>query len=208
MRSHSTWLQSDLRRRCCTLTWKETYYYDIMHLNGNGAKLCDKWAGTFATVWALRKIWSYLYGANNINKFTESLRGRVLAEISLQTRQRKYRHRRIIKTLSHSNDETAHSKKSCTETILTVPIPLNTCMNQIILESGIKNSKTSKILFQSWIRHHIISRNLDNIFTQLKDCINPNVTYKNQKKTDFPAVKFVHMQKLVADIFNRKYEKN
>lgn len=202
-----------------------------------------------AIVWSLQKLRNYLYGANNINIFTDHQpltfsisdknpnaklkRWRAFVEefspkfhykpgkenVVADALSRQHINALNPETASDSDDETVHSEESSTEVVPTALNPINTFRNQIILERGEINSKTKKILFRSRIRHNIIFQDIDSIFEQIKDCLNPNVTNgllcelpilgKIQRRitTEFPGIKFVHTKTLVTDILNEDDQK-
>ena len=197
-----------------------------------------------AIVWAIQKLRHYLYGVKNIHIFTDHQPLTfAISDKNPNPKIRRWRafiddyapiffykpgrENKVADALSrqfvHALDQnisldtyaTCHSEISSSEFIKSIKAPVNQFKNQIILTESDNPGKTTKILFQKFVRNIIHFNNEQTLLTSLKSCVNPNVAnailcdlptlvkIKDLLLTNFPGVKFLHTEKLVIDLTNK-----
>lgn len=197
-----------------------------------------------AIVWALQSLRHYLYGIKNIKIFTDHQPLIFsISEKNPNTKMKRWRafieefsptffykpgkDNKVADALSRqfinamTNDSvstlvsTIHSEISSTDAIKSVKYPINQFKNQLILSKSDSNSRNTKILFQTFLRHTITFNSLSSLLKTLEESIKTHTTnaiycdqsvlaeIQNPILKKFPGVKFVYTQKLVIDLFNK-----
>ena len=178
-----------------------------------------------AIVWAFKKLRNYLYGASQINIFTDhqplvfSLSEKnpnakmkrwraFIEEFSPKFFYKPGRENYVADALSrqHINALTSgsciNSEESSTNTIQSVVNPINSFRNQIIIHAGKKSAKSTKILFQTRTRHTIEFVAIKDLFEILKEAVNPNVV--NGIHCELPVLAQIQ-HKLIMDFPSVKF---
>lgn len=153
-----------------------------------------------AIVWAFKKLRNYLYGASQINIYTDHQPlSFSMSEKNPNPKLKRWRafieefspkffykpgkenvvadaySRQYINHVEDLESCCTNSEESSTKIIPSVPNPVNCFRNQIVITSSNRNSKSTKILFKNRIRHNIEFSDIKELFQLLKNIINPNV---------------------------------
>ena len=114
---------------------------------------------------------------------------------------------------------TVHSELSLTYTIESTDTPVNCYRNQIIIEEGMVDSQSIKIMFGQKTRHFIYFADRENLIEKVCDAVNKDVVnaincdlptlafIQNKLVETFPSTKFCHSTKLVIDVYDKNEQK-
>lgn len=152
-----------------------------------------------AIVWALQALRNYLYGAPNINIYTDHQpltfaisdknpntklkRWRAfIEEYSPVLHYKPGKDNKVADALSRQHiysslvsENTVHSEESLSEVIPSVSNPINSFKNQIFIEESLEDSRKFKTIFQKQTRHLIKFTTISNLIKTIKDALNPEI---------------------------------